>query len=66
MKKLRDKNIVKAKEIATSHINVAYYITNSMRNLDYNQIYKIEGQCIVNESKVIKDIPRILEAKMTK
>tara|TARA_B110000285_G_C15098654_1_gene603618 strand:+ start:567 stop:1271 length:705 start_codon:yes stop_codon:yes gene_type:complete len=35
IKKLKNMNVVKAKEIATSHINVATHITSSQRNLDY-------------------------------
>jgi hypothetical protein len=35
IKKLKNMNVVKAKEIATSHINIATHITQSQRNLDY-------------------------------
>lgn len=35
IKKLKNMNVVKAKEIATSHINVAFSISQSQRNLDY-------------------------------
>ena len=47
-------NVVKAKEIATSHINVAMHVSQSQRNLDYLQVYKMEGACIMAETK---DIP---------
>jgi len=56
-------NVVKAKEIATSHINVAFHVTQAMRSLDYIQVYSIEGTCIMGETK---EVPRQLEAKMTK
>lgn len=47
-------NIVKAKEIATEHINIAFKISASQRNIDYLQIYSLEGKCIMGED--IKDI----------
>lgn len=56
-------NPVKAKEIATSHINVAFHISQSQRNLDYIQVYSFESMCILGETK---EIPRQVEAKMTK
>lgn len=57
-------NIVKAKEIATEHINIAFNISQSQRNIDYLQIYSLEGKCIMGEE--IKDIAQQLEAKMIK
>jgi hypothetical protein len=58
-------NPVKAKEIATSHINLAFSITQNMRSLDYIQVYLIEASCVWRDSG-FKEIPRILEAKMVK
>ena len=43
IKKLKNMNIVKAKEIATSHINVSYSIVQKQRNFDYQSISKLEG-----------------------
>lgn len=57
-------NIVKAKEIATEHINIAFNISQSQRNLDYIQVYSIEAKCIMSEDP--KDIAQLLEAKMIK
>jgi len=63
IKQLKNMNPVKAKEIATSHINLAFSITQSMRNLDYIHVYSVEGACVVGDTK---EVPRILEAKMVK
>ena len=57
-------NIVKAKEIATEHINIAFNVSQSQRNLDYIQVYSIEAKCIMGEDP--KDIAQLLEAKMIK
>ena len=56
-------NVTKAKEIATSHINIATHITQSQKSLDYLQVYKMEGACIMGETK---DIPNGLLPKMAK
>ena len=63
IKKLKNMNVVKAKEIATCHINIAHHITTHLRELDHVQIYTTEGLCINTD---FKDIPRILESKMIK
>lgn len=63
IKKLKNMNVVKAKEIATCHINIAHHITTNLRELDHIQIYSTEGMCINND---FKDVPRILESKMIK
>lgn len=63
IKKLKNMNVVKAKEIATCHINIAHDIATKLRKLDYIHIYGNEQQCILGE---YKEIPRILEAKMLK
>lgn len=56
-------NVVKAKEIATCHINIAHDIAQKLRKLDYIHIYFTEQQCIMGD---YTEIPRILEAKMVK
>jgi hypothetical protein len=63
IKKLKTMNVVKAKEIATCHINIAHDIAQRLRKLDYMHIYGTEGQCIMGE---VKEVPRILEGKMLK
>lgn len=63
IKKLKNMNVVKAKEIATCHINIAHDIAQRLRKLDYIHIYGVEGQCVMGE---VKEVPRILEAKMLK
>jgi hypothetical protein len=57
-------NIVKAKEIATSHINLAFSISQSQRNQDYLDIYAMEGKCIMGDD--LKIVVQQLEAKMIK
>lgn len=64
IKKLKNMNVVKAKEIVTSHINVAFHISQSQRNMDYLQIYGIEQNCIMGDE--LKFISQSLEAKMVK
>ena len=64
IKKLKNMNIVKAKEIATSHINVAFSISQTQRNIDYLQIYSLEGKCIMGDE--LRQIAQMLEAKMLK
>ena len=60
-------NIVKAKEIATSHINVSYAIVQKQKGFDYQSIAKLEGQCVMASDKEdIKLITQILEGKMVK
>jgi hypothetical protein len=61
--KLKNMNVIKAKEIATCHINIASHIANSMRKPDYKQVYELEGLSIMDD---IKEIPRIIEGKMLK
>lgn len=56
-------NLVKAKEIANKHINIAYHINKSQKNIDFIQIYGLEGKCILDDSK---DVPTILEGKILK
>ena len=43
IKKLKNMNIVKAKEVITSHINISYSIAQRQRNFDYLHVYKLEG-----------------------
>jgi len=64
IKKLKNMNIVKAKQIATSHINIAFSISQSQRNMDYLHIYGLEGECIMGDE--IKQIVNKLEGKMVK
>lgn len=67
IKKLKNMNIVKAKEIATNHINVSYSIAQQQRDTDYLQVYKLEGQCVMASDKEdLKLISQILETKMVK
>ena len=54
MKKLKDMDIINSKKIASNHINVAMNIAQSQKNLDYLQVYNMEGACILGETK---DIP---------
>lgn len=63
IKKLKNMNVIKAKEIATCHINIAHDIATRLRKLDYIHIYGNEQQCLLGETK---EIPRMLEAKMVK
>ena len=35
IKKLKNMNLVKAKEIANKHINIAYHINKSQKNIDF-------------------------------
>mmetsp|Transcript_12718 Transcript_12718/g.21430 ORF Transcript_12718/g.21430 Transcript_12718/m.21430 type:complete len:150 (+) Transcript_12718:881-1330(+) len=64
VKKLKNMNIVKAKEVATSHINMAFHISQSQRNYDYLHMYGIEGKCIMGDD--LKEIILRLETKITK
>ena len=57
-------NIIKAKEIATSHINVSHAVMTRQRNLDYLQIYRVEGKCIMGDD--YPSVRQTLEVKMVK
>jgi hypothetical protein len=35
IKKLKNMNLVKAKEIANKHINIAFHINGSQKNIDF-------------------------------
>ena len=56
-------NPIKAKEIATAHINVSYSIP-TRQNLDYKQIYRLEGKCIMGDD--YPSVRQTLEVKMVK
>jgi hypothetical protein len=47
--KLKKRNLVRVKEIAGVHINMADHIKTAVRDYDYNQVYNIEGKCIMAE-----------------
>ena len=64
IKKLKNMNIVKAKEIATCHINIAHSIPQSQRKLDYLHVYSMEQNCIMGDD--LKTIGQHLETKMVK
>ena len=37
-------NIAKGKDVLTHHINMAFYIDNQKKNLDYSHCYTLEQQ----------------------
>ena len=57
-------NIAKGKDMLTHHINLAYYINNQTKNLDYSHCYGLEQKIILGED--LKSIANTLEIKMTK
>jgi hypothetical protein len=59
-------DVVTAKKVATCHINVAYFIAQSMKDMDYQHVYGIEQKCIEADRDEMKYIGQALEAKMTK
>lgn len=59
-------NVVQAKEIATSHINVATFVTKSQQSLDYLATNKLEGACIVADSADLKIASQTLFTKISK
>lgn len=66
IKELKEMDVVNAKKIATCHINVAYFISECMKDMDYIQVYKFEQTCIMAEKDEMKFIGQSLEAKMVK
>ena len=66
IKKLKDMDVVTAKKVATCHINVAFFIAQSMKDMDYQHVYGIEQKCILADKDEMKYISQSLEAKMTK
>lgn len=57
-------NIAKGKDMLTHHINLAFYINNQMKSLDYNHCYGLEQKIILGED--VKGIIATLEIKMAK
>jgi hypothetical protein len=57
-------NIAKGKDVLTHHINLAFYINNKMKELDYQHCYGLEQKIILGED--LKSIQTILENKMIK
>eukprot|EP00347_Sterkiella_histriomuscorum_P010829 403374767 len=62
--KLRNMDIAKGKDILTHHINLAFYINNQMKNIDYQHCYGLEQKIILGED--IKQIQTTIENKMIK
>lgn len=62
--KLRNMDIAKGKDILTHHINLAFYINNQMKNIDYQHCYGLEQKVILGED--MKQILTTLENKMVK
>lgn len=42
-------NIAKGKDVLTHHINLAFYINNQMKELDYQHCYGLEQKIILGE-----------------
>jgi hypothetical protein len=40
--KLKTMNIAKGKDVLTNHINMAFYIDNKKKELDYSHCYSLE------------------------
>lgn len=57
-------NIAKSKEMLDHHINLATFINNTQKNLDYSQCYTLEQQIILGDN--LKEIMNTLEVKMIK
>ena len=57
-------NIAKGKDVLTHHINLAFYINNKMKELDFQHCYGLEQKIILGED--LKSIQTILENKMIK
>ncbi len=62
--KLKQMNIAKGKDVLTHHINLAFYIDNQKKNLDYTHCYSLEQQIMLGED--LKSIQTTLENKMAK
>ena len=63
---LKQMDVVNAKKITTCHINMALHIAQTMRDMDYQQVYAIEQKCIMADKDEMKYISQAIEAKMTK
>ena len=57
-------DLVKSKEILANHVNLAVYIDNEKKNLDYTHCYSLEQKIMLAED--IKEVQQILENKMAK
>lgn len=57
-------NIAKGKDVLTHHINLAFYINNQMKTIDYQHCYGLEQTIILGED--LKTIQNVLENKMSK
>jgi len=57
-------NIAKGKDVLTHHINLAFYIDNQKKNLDYTHCYSLEQHIMLGED--LKSIQTTLENKMAK
>lgn len=57
-------NIAKGKDVLTHHINLAFYINNQMKAIDYQHCYGLEQTIILGED--LKTIQNVLENKMSK
>jgi hypothetical protein len=64
--KLEDMDVVTAKKLAKCHINVAYFMSLVMKDMDSQNEYGIEQKCIEADWDEMKYIDQALEAKMTK
>lgn len=47
-------------------INIADKYTTEQRNVDYLQMYSLEGKCIMAEPEDLKEILPIIEGQMVK
>lgn len=57
-------NIAKGKDVLTHHINMAFYIDNQKKNLDYSHCYSLEQQIMLGED--LKAVQQTIENKMAK
>jgi len=62
--KIKNMDISKGKDILTHHINLAFFINNQMKNIDYSHAYGLEQKIILGEE--LKQIITTLENKMIK
>ena len=59
-------DVVNAKKVTTCHINMALHIAQTMRDMDYQQVYAIEQKCIMADKDEMKYISQAIEAKIVK
>ena len=53
---LKQMDVVNAKKVTTCHINMALHIAQTMRDMDYQQVYAIEQKCIMADKDEMKYI----------